>query len=80
MIIVNANGFYEPLRALIEGAIAQDFIQEKNRGVALFVDPPAGEDQEHFDWGTATLKVLEEWKPQTDGGLFDWGPDKMQAS
>ncbi|KIO20208.1 hypothetical protein M407DRAFT_58253, partial [Tulasnella calospora MUT 4182] len=42
VIVLNVNGFYEPLRTLIDGAIKEAFIQENGRRLVTFIDPPPG--------------------------------------
>ncbi|KAJ3238383.1 hypothetical protein HDU78_003565 [Chytriomyces hyalinus] len=41
IIILNTNGFYEPLRNLIDRGVAEGFILKENREIAIFVDTAA---------------------------------------
>ncbi|KAG8953989.1 hypothetical protein FRC04_000973 [Tulasnella sp. 424] len=72
VVLLNVNGFYEPLRALIEGAIKETFIQEKNRHLVTFVQPPDGVSAAEFDWGKAAIEALDAWKMPSDAGPFVW--------
>ena len=40
IVIVNVRGFYDPLRDLLEGAIAERFMDERHRQMWTFVDRP----------------------------------------
>jgi uncharacterized protein (TIGR00730 family) len=40
IVIVNVRGFYDPLRALLEGAIAERFMDERHRQMWTFVERP----------------------------------------
>ena len=40
IVIVNVRGFYDPLRALLEGAIAERFMDERHRSMWTFVERP----------------------------------------
>jgi len=41
IVIVNVRGFYDPLRDLLERAIAERFMDERHREMWTFVDGPA---------------------------------------
>ncbi|KAG8968281.1 hypothetical protein FRC03_008147 [Tulasnella sp. 419] len=71
VVLLNVLGFWEPLRGLIDGATKAGFIQEKYRGIVVFVDGPQDPNSE-FDWGKAALAALDSWVPPADGGLFQW--------
>jgi hypothetical protein len=71
VIILNVLGFYDPLRALIKGAIASGFIKPINERLVNFIDPPPGIDQASFDWGTAALTALDAWS-LPGPGIFTW--------
>ncbi|KAG9047603.1 hypothetical protein FS837_001861 [Tulasnella sp. UAMH 9824] len=71
VIILNVNGFYEPLRTLIDGAIKEAFIQENGRRLVTFIDPPPGVAAIDFDWGQAAVDAIDSWEgPETS--LFTW--------
>ncbi|KAG8953991.1 hypothetical protein FRC04_000975 [Tulasnella sp. 424] len=71
VIILNVNGFYEPLRTLIDGAIKEAFIQENGRRLVTFIDPPPGVAAIDFDWGKAAVDAIDLWSgPETS--LFTW--------
>lgn len=72
VVLLNINGFWEPLRALIDGAIKEAFIQEKNRTLVTFVQAPSEASSSDFDWGKAAVEALESWKTPSDTGLFVW--------
>jgi len=71
VVLVNVNAFSEPLRSLVDAAIKEGFIKEKNRSLVVFVDPPMF-GAEDFDWGQAAVGALENWKPPGEGGLYTW--------
>ena len=75
---MNVNGFWDPLRALIDNATEEGFIQPKNQDLVTFVSPPDGKVN-GFDWGAATIQALESWMPPTEGGLFVWKEDKLSS-
>lgn len=76
VVLLDVNGFYEPLRALIEGAIKETFIQEKDCHLVTFVQPPDGVSAAEFDWGKAAIEALDTWKMPSDAGLFVWDEKK----
>lgn len=71
VVIVNVLGYYDPLRALIKGAIAAGFIKPRNERLVIFIDCPPGIDATCFDWGNAALAALEAWAPPGPG-IFRW--------
>ncbi|KAG8872703.1 hypothetical protein FRB97_007418 [Tulasnella sp. 331] len=71
MVLLNVNGFWEPLRSLINNAIQEGFIHQKNNRLVIFVDPPTS-NRESFDWGQSAVDALEGWKSPVDTGLFTW--------
>ncbi|KAI0320336.1 hypothetical protein OF83DRAFT_1053375 [Amylostereum chailletii] len=80
VLLLNVKKFYEPIRALIEGAINSGFIRKESKALAVFVDGP--EDlAKHgtFDWGTAALQALDQWGG-APAGIFAgrWGDDKSK--
>lgn len=40
IIILNTNGFYDPLRAMLEKCVSENFMHEKHLGMWSFVDHP----------------------------------------
>lgn len=85
VVVLNVLSFYEPLRALIQQAIAEGFIETQNARLVVFVDgpPPSSSDgtqwvslQESFDWGKAALEALDTWADGMQGVkrkyTFDW--------
>lgn len=71
VVIINVLGFYDPLRALIQGSIASGFIKPINEGLVIFIDGPPGIEPTEFDWGTAALTALDAWTPPGPG-IFSW--------
>lgn len=66
--------YYVPLREQIHKAIEAGFIREENFSLVTFVDGPV-DLSEHitFDWGSAIVRVLDEWKPSEWKGFgFAW--------
>ena len=53
IVIVNVRGFYDPLRALLDGAIAEKFMDERHRQMWTFVNSP--EDV------LAAIRAAPEW-------------------
>ncbi|KAF8522072.1 hypothetical protein BU17DRAFT_44948 [Hysterangium stoloniferum] len=72
VIILNAMGFYNPLRDLIQAGVRGGFIRPENEGIVIFIDGPS-DLHEHgtYDWGTAAMDVLLSWKKPRD--LFPRG-------
>ncbi|KAI5449486.1 hypothetical protein NCC49_004631 [Naganishia albida] len=60
VVVLNVNGFYSPLRAQIELAVAEGFITPANTSLIKFVDLQAGDDEER-DWGKRCMEALESW-------------------
>ncbi|HUG55242.1 MAG TPA: TIGR00730 family Rossman fold protein [Vicinamibacteria bacterium] len=56
IVIVNVRGFYEPLRLLLERAIAERFMDERHRAMWTFVDGP--EDV------LAAIRAAPPWSPE----------------
>lgn len=66
--------YYDPLREQIRKAIEAGFIREENFRLVTFIDGPV-DLSEHvtFDWGSAVVRVLDEWKPSGWKGFgFAW--------
>ncbi|KAI9454294.1 hypothetical protein BJY52DRAFT_1122850 [Lactarius psammicola] len=72
VVIMNVLGYYNPLRALIKGAVASGFIKPINERLVVFIDCPPGIDPTSFDWGTAAIAALDAWSPPGPG-RFNWG-------
>jgi predicted Rossmann-fold nucleotide-binding protein len=78
VVIMNVNGFYEPLKLLIQQALSTGFIRPHNVDLVVFVDPPK-QGVEGFDWGHAAIDALSKWKPPVGPPLFDWSAGKADA-
>ena len=74
MVLANVLGFFDPVRALIQGAIRDGFIQPVGVDLIKFVDGPSDHSlHESFDWGQALLDQLDSWKGDPSYSLgFDW--------
>ncbi|KAJ1857291.1 hypothetical protein GGH12_002659 [Coemansia sp. RSA 1822] len=40
VIVLNTNGYYEPLKKMVEGAVEGGFVSKGNSGIILFCDTP----------------------------------------
>lgn len=58
-ILVNIDGFYDPLRELLENMAEQDFVQEYEHSSTFFVDS-----------AKEAIEVIESWEPHPH--LDDW--------
>ncbi|CAE6436970.1 unnamed protein product [Rhizoctonia solani] len=74
VVVVNARGYYEPLKLLIENGIREGFIKPANASLVTILDPPADSD-----WGQAVVQALRTWKPD-DGAGYKWNWSQTQAS
>lgn len=72
MIVLNALGYYEPLKQLIQNGVKAGFIKPSNASLVSVVDPPAD-----GDWGQAVIKALEAWKPDAEAG-YKWNWNETQ--
>ncbi|KAI0062008.1 hypothetical protein BV25DRAFT_1825875 [Artomyces pyxidatus] len=88
VVLVNVLGFFDPLRALVRGAIKGGFIRPQSERLVIFVDGPADHSEhEDFDWGSATLAEFDRWEA-VDEGIFKWtkvdevtkGADRLDLS
>ncbi|GAA6054627.1 hypothetical protein JCM3770_002911 [Rhodotorula araucariae] len=87
VVLLNINGFYSPLRAFINNAIASGFISESNRNFLVFIDAPstssASPAAASFDWGEAALQAIREWKEMGSGGAtpysFEWSSERGEG-
>lgn len=75
--MINAQGFYNPLRELIRNGIEAGFITPTNANLVRFVEGPADlAEQENFDWGKAALDVLDNWTFPPRTHFYDWSKMK----
>lgn len=74
VVLANVLGYFDPVRALIQGAIRDGFIQPVGVDLVKFVDGPSDHSlHESFDWGQALLDQLGSWKGDPSYSLgFDW--------
>ena len=86
VVLANILGFFEPVRALIENAIKDEFIQPARVNLVKFVDGPSDHSlHESFDWGKALLEELDSWEGHASCSLgYDWtrprdGGEKVEA-
>jgi hypothetical protein len=71
--VLNALGFFEPLRQLIQNGVTGGFINEANARFVIFVDGPTSHDEhETYDWGNAGVNAVEAWQAHIVKPLFDW--------
>ncbi|KAJ3064670.1 hypothetical protein HDU99_004400 [Rhizoclosmatium hyalinum] len=64
IVILNTNGFYEPLKGLIENAIQEGFFKEGNRGLAVFCNTVE-----------EVLDALVSYQPPSARIPITWGKD-----
>ena len=78
IIVVNVANYYAPLRAQLVKAIEAGFINDVNLGFITFVDGPADEaEHADYDWGSAVIEALDNWKPvEWEGYGLDWTKKK----
>ncbi|KAF8759093.1 putativelysine decarboxylase [Rhizoctonia solani] len=74
VIVINARGYYEPLKLLIQNGVQEGFIKSANASLVTILDPPAD-----GDWGKALVQVLGTWKPDETAG-YKWNWSQTQAS
>ncbi|CAE6441828.1 hypothetical protein BN14_02056 [Rhizoctonia solani AG-1 IB] len=68
VVVVNARGYYEPLKLLIQNGVREGFIKPANASLVTILDPPSD-----GDWGKALVQVLGTWKPDEAAGYkWDW--------
>lgn len=86
VVLANVLGFFDPIRALIQDAIEDGFIQPAAVNLVKFVDGPSDHSlHETFDWGGALLGELDSWKADPSYSLgFNWtrrrnGGEKREA-
>jgi len=74
IIVLNVLNYYAPLRAQLVKAAEAGFINAPNIGFITFVDGPPDEAKHaDYDWGSAVIEALENWKPvEWDGYGLDW--------
>ncbi|WP_028793024.1 TIGR00730 family Rossman fold protein [Thalassobaculum salexigens] len=61
VIIVDVNGFWQPLLALIEHTIGAGFTREENRGLYKVVDSPAGVFDVIGNWHAPEGDLKAKW-------------------
>ncbi|THU98310.1 hypothetical protein K435DRAFT_795800 [Dendrothele bispora CBS 962.96] len=71
VILLNVNNYYDPLRKLVESAVASGFIRPSYAKLLTFVDAPADREQP-IDWGQAALEAFDGWYSPIYQGLFQW--------
>lgn len=74
VVLANILGYFDPVRALIQGGIRDGFIQPAGLELIRFVDGPSDHSlHETFDWGKALLEEIDSWKSDPSYSLgFDW--------
>jgi len=74
VLVLNVRNYFSPLRELVRNGIEAGFIPEANAALLVVVNGP--DDlalHDTFDWGSAAIKALEEWKPPVWAGYgFKW--------
>ena len=74
VVLANVLGYWEPVRALIQGAIKTGFVQPAGVNLVKFVDGPADHSlHETFDWGKALVEEIDSWQGHPSYSIgFDW--------
>jgi len=74
VVLANVLGYWEPVRALIQGAIKAGFVQPAGVNLVKFVDGPADHSlHETFDWGKALVEEVDSWESHPSYSIgFDW--------
>ena len=74
VVLANVLGFYEPIRALIQGAIKAGYVQPAGVNLVRFVDGPSDHSlHESFDWGKALIEEVDSWEAHPSYSIgFDW--------
>ncbi|KAE9398314.1 hypothetical protein BT96DRAFT_994939 [Gymnopus androsaceus JB14] len=73
VVLVNVLNYYDPLRKMIQNALNDGFIQPYNVRLVTFVDGPEDLDEhESYDWGTAALRAIDDWKKGKANAVYDW--------
>ncbi|KAK0567331.1 CCR4-NOT regulatory complex component [Tilletia horrida] len=74
MVLLNINGFFSPLKALIDQAISSGFITESNRSLVTFVDADA-------DWGKHVVEAVkrDHERLSSTQGYWDWNSTTKTA-
>lgn len=81
VIILNIRGYFDPLRALIQGGIREGFIPAANEKLFTIVDDPRQNPDTadvEWDWGIEALKAIEAWQPIPQGYSYDWAARKPE--
>jgi hypothetical protein len=78
IIIINVLNYYDSLRVQLVKAVEAGFINAPNVGFITFVDGPANlAEHADYDWGSAVIDALENWKPiEWEGYGLDWTKKK----
>ncbi|CAE6516737.1 unnamed protein product [Rhizoctonia solani] len=74
VIVINARGYYEPLKLLIENGVREGLIKPAGASLVTILDPPVD-----GDWGQAAVHALRSWKPDEEAG-YKWNWSEAQAS
>jgi hypothetical protein len=73
IIIVNVLNYFSSLRTQLSKGVDIGFIHPDNLALVTFVDGPDNEaEHADYDWGTAVIGALNNWKP---GGWEGYGLD-----
>lgn len=72
---IPVNGFYSPLRDLVERSVAEGFISPVNQSLIKIIDLQPGDDP-MSDWGKRGMEALEAWTfDHTAGYQLDWSAE-----
>ncbi|KAJ3741691.1 hypothetical protein DFH05DRAFT_1551554 [Lentinula detonsa] len=73
VVLLNVLNYYGPIREMIKSAIEEGFVQSFNQRLVTFVDGPEDLAQhETYDWGTAALRAIANWKEGETESNYDW--------
>ncbi|KAE8226998.1 hypothetical protein CF319_g469 [Tilletia indica] len=75
MILLNINGFFTPLKALIDQAVSAGFISASNTSLITFVEADS-------DWGKHVVEAVEREGQQisSTSGYWDWNTTDQKNS
>ncbi|KAI8842165.1 rossmann fold nucleotide-binding protein [Chytridium lagenaria] len=68
IIVLNINGFYEPLRTLLEHSIKEGFIREGFKDIIVFVDRPEDVVKALFDYDKVVDQYAIPWANPSEAG------------
>lgn len=75
VVVLNVNGFYEPLRQQVKLAVKEGFIAPINEALIQFIDLREDDDPTK-DWGKRAVEALEAWKFDDDAGYkLSWSEE-----